>query len=198
MTPAIWSLFSRKAARTASISLKGRTIVSPATASRNARAVWLAVSERAASGFYQQRISVAVITTGELDDLVAFSESSRQPQAGHRRLCATIHHPDFSIAGIHAQISSAISTSRGLGMPKLTPRCAASRIALTTTWRRVSEEWRGPSCPRNRLVRRHRRSQYASPSRARQNWFAAHRPKTAHRRIHTAGDPPASAREKVA
>src|SRR5438046_10109354 len=53
------------------------------------------MSERTTAGLYQQRISVAMITTGELDDLVAFSESSRQPEAGHRCLCATIHHPDF-------------------------------------------------------------------------------------------------------
>src|SRR5438477_1800152 len=63
--------------------------------SRNARAVWLAVSERATSGFYQERINVAMVTTGELDDLVALGESASQSQTRHCRLCATVHHPHF-------------------------------------------------------------------------------------------------------
>src|SRR5438552_16966482 len=38
---------------------------------------------------------MAMITTGELDDLVAFGESARQSQARHCRLGSAIHHPYF-------------------------------------------------------------------------------------------------------
>src|ERR1051325_1372124 len=40
----------------------------------------------------------------------------------------------FSIEGIQRQIISASSTSNGFGIPKLTPRAAASRTASTTTF----------------------------------------------------------------
>ena len=39
----------------------------------------------------------------------------------------------FSMEGIQLQINSAISTSNGLGIPKLTPRVAAPHTASTTT-----------------------------------------------------------------
>ena len=50
----------------------------------------------------------------------------------------------FSIEGTQRQMSSAISTSSGLGIPKLTPRPAASRTASITTRRRMSKNRRPP------------------------------------------------------
>ena len=50
----------------------------------------------------------------------------------------------FSIEGTQRQISSAISTSSGFGMPKLTPRTAASRTASITTRGRMPENRRSP------------------------------------------------------
>ena len=39
----------------------------------------------------------------------------------------------FSTDGTHSQMSRAISTSKGFGMPKLTPRLAAATMASRTT-----------------------------------------------------------------
>src|SRR5436305_14080040 len=38
---------------------------------------------------------MAMITPGELNNLVAFGESAGQPQTGHRRFRPTVHHPYF-------------------------------------------------------------------------------------------------------
>src|SRR6202022_3342604 len=62
---------------------------------RNTGAARLAVSERAASGFHQQRIDMSVITTVELDNLVAFCKGARETNARHRRLCPTVDHAHF-------------------------------------------------------------------------------------------------------
>ena len=52
----------------------------------------------------------------------------------------------FSIEGTHAQIVRAISISYGLGMPKLTPRLAASVMASRTT-RGACPRIAGPHVP---------------------------------------------------
>ena len=75
--------------------MNGSEIVRAANVGRNAGAVRLAVGERAAAGFHQQRIDVAVIAAFELDDLVAAGESARQPEAGHRRFGPAVDHPHF-------------------------------------------------------------------------------------------------------
>ena len=103
------------------------------------------MSERATSGFYQQRIDVAMITTGELDDLVAFSESARQPHARHRRLRPAIHHPHFfdrrhpcadQLGHFHFERIGNAETDASL-----------RRIAdsANDNWRRVSENGRAPA-----------------------------------------------------
>ena len=48
-------------------------------------------------------------------------------------LLLTIEATLFSIAGIHLQSNSAISTSSGFGITKLRPRAAVSRTALIIT-----------------------------------------------------------------
>ncbi len=50
----------------------------------------------------------------------------------------------FSIDGTHAQISSAISTSNGLGIPKLTPRDAVLAQRLHHDGRRMAKNRRTP------------------------------------------------------
>src|SRR2546426_8757378 len=42
---------------------------------------------------------MAMVTTGELNDLVAFREAARDPDRGHGRLCAGIAHADLLHAG---------------------------------------------------------------------------------------------------
>src|SRR5438132_724401 len=109
------------------------------------RAVWLAMSERAASGFYQQRISVAMITTGELDDLVALSESSRQPEAGHRCLCATIHHPDFFDCRHPCANQFRHFDFERIGNAETDASLRRIADGANDNWRRVSENGRAPA-----------------------------------------------------
>ena len=71
-----------------------------------------------------------VITTLELDDLVPLRET-RAP-AGWRDIVASVpelHIRTFSMLGTTAQISFAIVTSSGFGMPKLVPFTAAACTA---------------------------------------------------------------------
>ena len=94
----------------------------------------------------------------------------------------------FSIAGIQVQISSASSTSNGFGIPKLSPRCAASHTALTILDERVRES-PAPSCRHNRSAPDHRSSRCASLGHDRRKRLPTHAAKRAHRRVHATGDP---------
>src|ERR1043166_2752943 len=61
----------------------------------NACATRLAMGKRAAAGFHQERIDMAVVATVELDDLLATGEPARKPDAGHRCFRPAVYHPHF-------------------------------------------------------------------------------------------------------
>src|SRR5438874_1704072 len=166
--------------------------------SRDTRTVWLTVSERATPGFYQERISVTMVTTGELDDLVAFGESARQPQARHRRLCAAVHHPDFfdcrhpradQLGHFHFKRIGNTEADASL-------RCFAN--GANDNWRGVSENGRSPTAnvidQFNAIDGPNARAVGALD----ENWFAANPAKSADRRVYAAWNSLPGASEKVA
>ena len=172
------------------------TIVRSANACRNARAVWLAVRERAAARFHQQRINVAMITAIELDDLVAFGESARQPEAGHRRLCAAVHHPHFfdrrhpcadQFRHFHFERIGNAETDASL-------RRIADRA--NDNWRRMPENRRSPAADVIDVFVAIDVPNTGAFRALDEKRFAAHGTKCAHRRIHAAGNSPSRAREK--
>src|SRR6185312_15351798 len=59
------------------------------------RAVGMTVGERARTGFDQQRITVAMITAGKFDDLVALGETPREADGRHRRFSAAVAETDL-------------------------------------------------------------------------------------------------------
>src|SRR5258705_4060546 len=61
----------------------------------HASAIGMAERQRARTSFYEQRIGMAVIAAIEFDNLVAFDESARKTNGGHRRLGARIAHANF-------------------------------------------------------------------------------------------------------
>ena len=69
---------------------------------------------------------MAMITTFELNDLVAPRKAPGQSNNDIAASVPLFTIRTFSIEGTQLQISSAISTSSGFGIPKLTPRAAAS------------------------------------------------------------------------
>ena len=68
---------------------------------------------------------MAVVTTGELDDLRPAGESAREPNCRHRGLSPELTSRTFSTASTRDTISSASRTSPGLGAPKDNPWAAA-------------------------------------------------------------------------
>src|SRR5437870_813619 len=56
--------------------------------SRHSGAIWMTEGKRARPGFYQQRIHMAMVTTVELDNLVAFGEPASQANRRHAGLRA--------------------------------------------------------------------------------------------------------------
>ena len=60
--------------------------------SRHPRGVWLAEGQRAGTGFHQQTVGMAVITTFELDDLVTAGKTARQTDSAHGRFGTGVHH----------------------------------------------------------------------------------------------------------
>ena len=113
---------------------------------RHAGAVGLAMRERAAAGVDEKRIDMAVIAAVEFDDLVAFVKPRARRTHDIVASVPLFTIRTFSIDGTQRQISSAISTSSGLGMPKLTPRRRLRRTASITTagaWPRIA----GPQVP---------------------------------------------------
>src|ERR1035438_2059467 len=66
---------------------------------RDARAVRVAVGHRSRPGLDEHRIRMPMLAAGELDDLVAFRESTGQPDRRHGRLGAAVAHPDLPYRG---------------------------------------------------------------------------------------------------
>jgi len=106
---------------------------------RNPGAIGMAKRQGAAASLDEERIDVAVVAAVEFNDFVAFGESARQANGAHARLGAAAGHAHLFDAGDMLQISLAIVTSSGLGMPKLVPNSAASLMAAIIL---------GCACPR--------------------------------------------------
>ena len=87
------SPYSATAAATASMSLKGSTIVSPATPDRNAGRRRNPERHQARARAREQSVDVAVIVARELDQPVAARRGAGQPHGAHRRLGSRGHEP---------------------------------------------------------------------------------------------------------
>src|SRR5262249_7690284 len=62
---------------------------------RHTSAARLAMRQRTATGFHQERVCMPMITAIELDNLIASRECAREPDARHRRFRAAVHHSHF-------------------------------------------------------------------------------------------------------
>ena len=94
----------------------------------------------ARAGGGEQRVRVAVVAAGELEDPVAARE--RRGRAAARDIDASVPEETsrtFSTDGTASTISAASSTSASVGAPKDVPRAAASVTAATTS---------GSACPK--------------------------------------------------
>ena len=141
---------------------------------------------------------MAVITPGELDDLVAFGESARQSQARHCRLGSAIHHPYF--------FNRRHPSADQLGhfhferIRNTEANASLRRIAdsANDNWGGVSENGRSPASDvidqLNTIDSPNARAFRALDK----NWFAANAAKSADRGIHAAGNSTEGANEEVA
>ena len=141
---------------------------------------------------------MAMITTGELDDLVAFGESARQSQARHCRLGSAIHHPYFfnrrhpSADQLgHFHFKRIRNTEANASLRRIVD-------SANDNWGYVSENGRSPASDvidqLNTIDSPNARAFRA----LNKNWFAAYRPKGPDRGIHTAGNFAEGASEEVA
>ena len=141
---------------------------------------------------------MAMITPGELNNLVAFGESARQSQARHCRLGSAIHHPYF--------FNRRHPSADQLGhfhferIRNTEANASLRRIAdsANDNWGCVSENGRSPASDVidqfNTIDRPNARAFRALDK----NWFAAYRPKGPDRGIHTAGNFAEGASQEVA
>ena len=93
ITQAISPGCAAKAARTASRSLYGSTMVSPACAPVTPGVSGSAKVATPGAGGGEQRVHVAVVAAGELHDLGAAGEAAGEPDRGHGRLGTAGHQP---------------------------------------------------------------------------------------------------------
>src|SRR5207249_10203375 len=131
---------------------------------------------------------MAMITTGELDDLVAFGESARQSQARHCRLGSAIHHPYlFNRRHPSADQLGHFHFER---IRNTEANASLRRIADSANDNRgcVSENGKSPASDVidqfNTIDRPNARALRALDK----NWFASYRPKGPYRVINTAGN----------
>ena len=86
ITAASPSLYFRNASAAASRSLYGTTIVSAAAPVGTPGDAGIAERREARAGAREQRVGVAVVAAGRLEDPVAMRERARETQRAHRRL----------------------------------------------------------------------------------------------------------------
>ena len=146
MIAAICSPCAASAARTASRSLYGSTIVSAAAPSVTPGVPGMPSVSEAGAGGHEQRVGVAVVVAVELDELVAPGEAAREPDRAHRRLGARgdhAHHLDG-----RARPRTTASAMRDLDLGRRAEARAAcsscSRTASSTDVGRMAEDHRAP------------------------------------------------------
>src|SRR5438067_7291808 len=141
---------------------------------------------------------MAVITTGELDDLIAFGESSHEPEAGHRRLRPAIHHPDFFDCRHPCADEFGHFHFKRIGNTEANALLRRLADSANDNWRSMSENSRSPASD---VIDQFNTIDGPDASAFRaldEKWFASNRPEGPDRGIHAAWNLPDGAREEVA
>ena len=154
----------------------------------HACAVRVAVGQRAAASFDQQRIDMAVVTAFELDDFIPTGEAAREADAAHRRLSAAVDHTDFFHRGHHAADRFRHFHLEGIRRAKT--QSALGRLAHGFDhWLRcVAEDRRSPGADKIDKLPIFDSGEAASLGRLHKKRFAAHATKSPHGGVHAPGD----------
>ena len=126
---------------TASTSLYGQTIVSAVDRRRHAGRRRDAERREPGARAREQRVGVAVVAAGELEDAVALREAAREPQRAHRRLGARRDEPHL-LDRRHrvGDLRGELDLRLGRRAEASCRRSAASRTASTVS---------GSACPKS-------------------------------------------------
>ncbi len=135
----------------------------------DARAVGLAVGQRAGAGLHQQGVAVAVVAAVELDDLVAPGEAARQadPRSCRPRSRCSSSGPSPPRGPTRSPCAPGRARP-DWGMPKLVPARGGPLHRLHHRGGRVAQDGGGPRCRRSRRTRSRRRRERGPPSPRRQ------------------------------
>jgi hypothetical protein len=139
-----------------------------------------------------------MITSGELDNLVTFGESARQPQTGHSRLGAAVHHSHFLDCWDPGTDLLGDFDFERIGNTEADALLRRLADGADNNWRSVSENGRSPTADVidqfNAIDGPNARAFGALDK----NWFTANSAKGAHGRVYAAGDFAEGASEEVA
>jgi hypothetical protein len=131
---------------------------------------------------------MAMITPGELNNLVAFGESARQPQARHRRFRPAVHHPYFFDRWHPCADQLSHFHFERIGNTEADASLRRLADGANDEWRGVSENGRSPTADVidqfNAIDGPNARAFGALD----EKWFATNSAKSAHGRIYAAGD----------
>ena len=141
MTAAISPGWAANAARTASMSLYGSTITSAVVAAGDAGRVGQRERGDPGTGRGQQRVDMAVVAPGELDDLGPAGEPAGQPDRRHGGLGARGDQPHLlDRSRLWRRSPRPAATSPAPGVPNDSPRPTAAGTASSTAgcaWPRI-------------------------------------------------------------
>ena len=141
MMPAMSSGFAAKAARDGVRIIIGQDDGVLRESRRHARAIGMAEGQRAGTGLDQQGIRMAVVAAVEFDDFIALVNPRASRTALMHASVPELVMRTFWTRGTRSQMTVAIFTSKGFGMPKLVPRSAAALTAemiFGCAWPRIA------------------------------------------------------------